>query len=110
MEDVLQISELEPTAVYTFAAKYRLSPEFRERVNIRPTEAIRQNVGMEIHSKFDIPNNSQFLTSEQISKIIKITNRDEILVNDILLSKDIVAATDYVLEINSHNNETGDGF
>ena len=46
MEDVLQISELEPTAVYTFAAKYRLSPEFRERVNIRPTEAIRQNVGM----------------------------------------------------------------
>ena len=38
------------------------------------------------------------------------TNKDEILVNDILLSKDIVTATNYVLEMNSHNNETGDGF
>ena len=39
-----------------------------------------------------------------------ITNKDENLVNDILLSKDIVTATNYILEMNSQNNETWDGF
>jgi hypothetical protein len=37
-------------------------------------------------------------------------NKDENLVNDILLSKDIVTATNYILEMNSQNNETWDGF